>query len=138
MGARNILARLTLSFIVITGLGACAPLPNRNNSDAFQIIIRDEVPSNKILSLIGCISDELETTDNSTKHEFVTTQKRRDEGYRLERRWGLKQSLITLSIDINKDGSVYVFENTQLKSIAPFVSTSQELVKIKECLVRKS
>ena len=136
MGPRNALARLTFFAILIAGLGACAPLPNRNNSNAFQIIIRDEVPSNKVLSLINCISDELEATDNSTKYEFVTTQQRRDQGYRIERRWGLKQSLIILSIDINKDGSIQVFENAQLKSIAPFVSINQELVKIKEYLIR--
>lgn len=138
MGPKNNLVRLTLSFFLIAGSSACAPLPNRNNSNVFKIIIHDEVPSDEILSLISCMTDEFEVTDNSTKHEFITTQQRRDDGYRLERRWGLKQTLITLSIDVDNNGSVYVFENTQLKSIAPFISLKQELSKIRECLIRRS
>ncbi len=123
-----------LIFIFSAFLVACSPLPTRDNTNVFKLKSSNLIAKQNTLPFMDCLIDGFNRTDNSIRHEFETTQQLRSNGYRVERRWSLKPTLLILSVDILNEGVVDVFENSELSSIAPFVSTREEAMQLDRCL----
>jgi hypothetical protein len=126
--------KVLLSVAALSFLVGCAPLPTRNDGDAFKAKARGTVPKADTALFMDCVIDGFNRTENAIRHDIKTTQQRRSSGYRVERRWNLNQSLLIVSADISDDGTVELFENIKLSNIAPFASNKEEVFAFEVCL----
>ena len=126
--------KVLLSVAALSFLVGCAPLPTRNDGDAFKAKARGTVRKADAALFMDCVIDGFNRTENAIRHDIKTTQQRRSSGYRVERRWNLNQSLLIVSADISDDGTVELFENIKLSSIAPFASNKEEVFAFEVCL----
>lgn len=126
--------KVFLSVAALSFLVGCAPLPTRDDGDAFNAKVRGTVPRADAALFMDCVIDGFNRTENAIKHDIKTTQQRRSSGFRVERRWNSNQSLLIVSADISDDGTVELFENVKLSSLAPFVSTKEEVFAFEVCL----
>jgi hypothetical protein len=126
--------KVSLNVAALSFLVGCAPLPTREDGDAFKAKVRGTVPRADTALFMDCLIDGFNRTENAIKHDIKTTQQRRSSGYRVERRWNLNQSLLIVSADISDDGTVELFKNVKLSSIAPFVKTKEEFFAFEVCL----
>lgn len=123
-----------LSSLWLFSLIACAPLPTRDDVDAFQSKLHGTVATTDTALFMDCVVDGFNRTDNAIRYDIKTTQQRRSSGYRIERRSNLIHMLLIVSADISDVGDVELFENMRLPSISPFVSTKQEIAAFAGCL----